>query len=66
MFELREFVMQSLREMVKYELAYKVRQYALGWYDKGVLTEEDLAEVANLTAPLPAPPELAEEGSDEV
>ena len=30
MFELREFVMQSLREMVQYELAYKVRQYALG------------------------------------
>lgn len=45
-FNLRNFVMKTLTSM-KYggEDEYKVMQYALKYYEKGVLTEEDLAEI---------------------
>lgn len=45
MFDLREFVMDTLRGMKGTEPEYRVRQYALGWFQKDVLTLEDLAEV---------------------
>ena len=50
MFDLREFVMKTLKEMAKNEQGYKVNRYALGWFEKDVLTVEDLAEVDGLTA----------------
>lgn len=45
---LREFIMQGIRNMIdnKMEL-YKVYQYAVGWYEKNVLLEEDLREIQN-------------------
>ena len=49
MFDLREFVMKTLKEMAKNEQGYKVNRYALGWFEKDVLTVEDLAEVDSLT-----------------
>lgn len=57
MFDLREFVMKTLRGMAENEPAYKVNRYALGWFEKDVLTTEDLAEVDALTNE----PEAAEE-----
>lgn len=45
-FSLKNFVMKTLTSM-KFggEDEYKIMQYALKYYEKGVLTEEDLAEV---------------------
>ena len=45
MFNLHDFVMDTLMGMVGHEPDYKVRQYALGWYDKAQLTPEDMAEL---------------------
>lgn len=50
MFDLREFVMKTLRGMAENEPGYKVNRYALGWFEKDVLTAEDLAEIDLLTA----------------
>ena len=45
-FNLRNFVMKTLTSMKDGgEDEYKVMQYALKYYEKGVLTEEDLAEI---------------------
>ncbi len=49
MFDLRDFVMRTLREMAETEPGYKVNQYALGWFDRQVLTADDLAVVDSLT-----------------
>lgn len=45
MFNLHDFVMDTLMGMVGHEPDYKVRQYALGWYDKAQLTPEDMAKL---------------------
>lgn len=45
MFNLHDFVMKTLIGMVGREPDYKVRQYALGWFDKAELTAEDMAEL---------------------
>lgn len=45
MFNLHDFVMDTLMGMVGHEPDYKVRQYALGWYDKAQLTLEDMAKL---------------------
>ena len=45
MFSLHDFVMETLFGMVGHEPDYKVRQYALGWYDKAQLTPEDMAKL---------------------
>lgn len=42
MFNLHDFVMDTVKGMVGREPDYKVRQYALGWYDKAQLTAEDM------------------------
>ena len=45
-FSLKNFVMKTLTSMrFGGEDEYKIMQYALKYYEKGVLTEEDLAEV---------------------
>jgi hypothetical protein len=45
MFDFREFLMKGLLDSIGKEAEYKVRDNAAGWYDKGVLTEDDLAEI---------------------
>lgn len=45
MFDLRKFVMETLRGMLFYYPEFQVREFALSWYAKGKLTEEDLAVV---------------------
>lgn len=45
-FSLKNFVMKTLSSMRNGgEDEYKIMQYALKYYEKGVLIEEDLAEV---------------------
>lgn len=61
---LRNFVMKTLMEMIdNNKPEWEVRKFALDWYSKGVLTEEDLQEIDNRYNP-PAEPE-AEETSEE-
>lgn len=62
MFDLREFVMKTLRGMAENEQGYKVNRYALGWFEKDVLTADDLAEIDLLTT---EPEEPTEEISAE-
>lgn len=42
---LRKFVMKSLKSAIGNMPDYWVLNNALGWYDKGVLTESDLEEI---------------------
>ena len=59
MFSMHNFVFETILGMIGREPEYKVRQYALGWLEKDVLTEEDLAAVEARFA------ELAEEQTPE-
>lgn len=48
MFNIRDFIMNTLRGMHGNYPDFQIREYALNWYSKGKLTEEDLAEVDNM------------------
>lgn len=45
MFNEKDFIMNTIKSMYDNEPEYKVRQYVSNWYDKGVLTLDDLHEV---------------------
>lgn len=45
MFNLHDFVIKTLSTMRNRLDEYQVRTYALSWYSKSVLTEEDLATI---------------------
>lgn len=46
---LRQFIMTGIRDMIDRGIAlYQTYQYASGWFDKGVLTQEDLEEIQRL------------------
>ena len=46
---LRQFIMTGIRDMINKGIAlYQTYQYASGWFDKGVLTQEDLEEIQRL------------------
>ena len=47
---LRNFIMKTIRGMIDSVSVpeWQVREYAIGWYSKGVLTEEDLQEIDEL------------------
>ena len=53
---LRNFVMKSMKAMAGNVPEYQVRLYAVGWFEKGVLTESDLAEIELLLIPEEAEP----------
>lgn len=58
MFDLNSFVRSAISGMIGNEPDYKVREYALGWLDRKVLTDADLAEIdAEITAYKERPPE---------
>lgn len=62
MFNLHDFVMNTLKGMVGHEPDYKVRQYALGWYDKAQLTAENMAAIEGaIQAQYANPEEIMEE-----
>ena len=42
MFNLRGFILRGLKQSVGIEAEYKIIERAVGWLDKGVLTESDL------------------------
>ena len=42
MFKLQKFVLDTITKMIGNEPDYKVQEYSLGWYDKKVLTDEDM------------------------
>lgn len=42
MFNLHDFVFKTLEKMRVTEDEYHVRRYALGWYEKEVLADEDM------------------------
>ena len=44
-FNLREFIKRGLLDAVGNMADYQVVLNAAGWHEKGVLTEEDLAEI---------------------
>lgn len=63
---LRNFVMTTILKMIDSDRPeWEVRQLALGWYTKGVLTEEDLQTIdekyKEKEVPEETPEELAEE-----
>ena len=64
MFNLHDFVMNTLHGMVGHEPDYKVRQYALGWYDKAQLTAEDMAAIEASIEAQYVQPEDMEEGEE--
>lgn len=67
MFILHDFVMKTLTGMVGREPDYKVRQYALGWYDKAELTAEDMAALETaIEAQYEQPEEPVEEQPEEL
>jgi hypothetical protein len=48
MFNLREFIKKGLLNAVGNMADYQVILNAAGWHEKGVLLEEDLAEIKDL------------------
>ena len=65
MFNYREFLMQGFRNAVGKMQDYQVILNANGYYEKGVLTEEDLAELQELINAKNAPQEITEETENE-
>ena len=48
---LRNFVMNTIKKMIADNVdEWQVRQYALGWYEKMVLVQEDLETIETLYA----------------
>ena len=42
MFSLQKFVLDTIVKMIGNEPDYKVQEYSLGWYDKKVLSDDDM------------------------
>lgn len=64
MFSIKDFVMKTLKGMIGNYPDFQVREYALNWYAKGTLTEEDLAELEAILSPVEEVP--TEEVQEEV
>ncbi len=48
MFNLKDFIFKGIKGMIGSEPDYKVIEYSAGWFDKGVLTSAELAEIDQL------------------
>lgn len=48
MFNFSNFLMKTLKGMIGNYPDFQVREYALNWYAKGKLTEDDLATIDTL------------------
>lgn len=63
---LRNFVMTTILKMIDNNVAeWQVREYALGWYTKGILTEEDLQTIDEKYKEKEVPEETPEEPLEE-
>lgn len=61
-FSLREFIKKGLLDAVGKMADYQIILNSAGWFEKGVLTEEDLAEInAAIEAQYPVPEEPVED-----
>lgn len=61
MFSLREYLKRGFLDAVGKMSDYQIILNSAGWMEKGVLTEEDLAEInAKIEAQYPAEPEESE------
>lgn len=59
---LRDIVMDTITRMIHDNVpGYRCEQYALGWFDKGVLTAEDLELVYQLIIERDGPAPVAED-----
>lgn len=45
MFDIKKFIMNTLKEMKGNYPNFQIKEFALNWYEKGKLTENDLAEL---------------------
>lgn len=52
-FSIHAFIMETIHGMVGRYPDFQVREYALNWYGKGKLAEEDLAAVESWLKPEP-------------
>ena len=57
MFNIHDYIMKTLRGMVGNYPDFQIMEYALNWYEKGKLTEADLAEVESWFEPVTEPEE---------
>ena len=60
MFSIHDYIMKTLRGMVGHYPDFQIMEYALNWYEKGKLTEDDLAEVESWFEPEEIPVEFYE------
>lgn len=61
MFRLREFIKKGLIDAVGKMADYQIILNAAGWYEKGVLTEDDLEEIQTKIDEKNTPKEIPEE-----
>lgn len=61
MFRLREFIKKGLIDAVGKMADYQIILNAAGWYEKGVLTEDDLEEIQTKIDEKNTPEEIPEE-----
>ena len=64
MFDYRNFLMRGFKDAVGKMADYQVILNANGYYEKGVLTEEDLAELQEMIDAKNAPSEIEDTGAD--
>lgn len=62
MFKLSEFIKKGLLDAIGKMADYQIILNAAAWHEKGVLTEEDLAEISTAIGA----DEVAEEATEEV
>lgn len=65
MFNIKDFIMDTLKGMKGNYPDFQIKEYALNWYAKGKLAEEDLAELEEYLAP-PVVEEVTEEVIEEL
>lgn len=65
MFSMREFVKDGFLKAVGKMADYQIILNAASWHEKGVLTEEDLAEIQTLIDAKNAPAEVEEDTTEE-
>ena len=65
MFILRDFLMKGFRDAVGKMADYQIIMNATGYYEKNVLTTEDLAEIQSLVDEKNTPPVAAAEEKPE-
>lgn len=64
-FSLREFIKKGFLDAVGKMADYQIRLNASGWYEKGVLLEEDLAEInTKIEEQYPVQEEIMEENNE--